>query len=535
MASTASGRDLNRTSPVEIVQGSGAVRRYALRRFGCATGRRGPGVAEVDELEEAAHGEEEGEERVHTSGFRSTRLIRELLEAEARMPFDAGATSRIERLLDVFCDHLPIGAIALVDPAGERARGVRGHQRAVMAALLDGDPEGERLRALARAGRKADFAAHAGIGSDAGDWPAGFALVALRDGREIRGLLAIDGGDNGPGETLLRSLAPAFHLLAILLRPTSPPVYAGQAPSAVRYSPDPSPGAGVGANGGVSGIHADRTSDEGPGERSGSASSSADNDLASEGAPEAPFTAPWRSGPCTHLWTLDEDPSARRRLEPIAQAHGANFCQGSPAPSGPRPLLLVDLFAECADRAVTLALADERIGTLVYACDDETGRGFELGPIGWIDPALDPLGLLSCIEEPSMGAGGVLIVSPLLRELGMLRTALVGAGVTSSFACDGRQAVELLEIVGRPSAILIDFDLADGEALSLACRLRRDPKTRSLRIFFLLRGRIDIAGLRSHARRADYASPYGWPDVDRLVGAALSSWNAVQPASRTVD
>ena len=488
-------------------------------------------------MEEAAPGEEEGEERVHTSGFRSTRLIRELLEAEARMPFDAGATSRIERLLDVFCDHLPIGAIALIDPSGERAHGVRGPQRVAMAALLDGDQEGERLRALACAGRKDDFAAHAGIGSDAGDWPAGFALVALRDGREIRGLLAIDGGGNGRGETLLRSLAPAFHLLAILMRPTPPPVYASEVPSAVPYSLDPSPGAGVGANGGVSGIRAGRTSDEEPGEKSGSASLSAADDPAPEGAPEAPLaaSAPWGSGPCTHLWTLDEDPSARRRLEPIAQTHGADFWQGSPAPSGPRPLLLVDLFAECADRAVTLALADERIGTLVYARDDETGRGFELGPIGWIDPALDPVGLLSCIEEPSMGAGGALIVSPLLRELGRLRTALVGAGVTSSFACDARQAMELLEIVGRPSAILIDFDLADGEALSLACRLRRDPKTRSLRIFFLLRGRIDIADLRSHARRADYASPYGLPDVDRLVGAALSSWNAVHPASRTID
>jgi hypothetical protein len=291
MASTASGRDLNRTSPEEIAQGSGAVRRYAICRFGCATGRRGPGVAEVDELEEAAHAEEEGEEGVRTRGFRSTRLIRELLEAEARMPFDAGGTSRIERLLDVFCDHLPIGAIALIDPSGERAHGVRGPHRVAMAALLDGDREGERLRALASAGRSDDLAAHVGIGSDAGDWPAGFALVALRDGREMRGLLVIEGGGNGRGETLFRSLAPAFHLLAILLRPTSP-TCDSEASSPVPYSPDPSPGAGVCANGAMSGIRADRASDERPDEKSGSASSSAAADPSAEGAPEAPLAAP---------------------------------------------------------------------------------------------------------------------------------------------------------------------------------------------------------------------------------------------------
>jgi CheY-like chemotaxis protein len=183
----------------------------------------------------------------------------------------------------------------------------------------------------------------------------------------------------------------------------------------------------------------------------------------------------------------------------------------------------MNLFEPSLAHAIELTQGGGEVDSLVYAADPESGQGFELGAVGWVGRPLDPAAALRRIQAcVPRRLGGIVIVSAQLRELAGLRQALAEVDAAGSVACDARQAADLLEIVRRPDAVLIDLALEGGQGLALARQLRANPETGDVPLLFLLPERIDCETLRADAERARLLVPYGSEDARRLVNGALA-------------
>ena len=94
---------------------------------------------------------------------------------------------------------------------------------------------------------------------------------------------------------------------------------------------------------------------------------------------------------------------------------------------------------------------------------------FEIGAARCLQRPVDPKAILAQIQSyVAKKLTGVVLVSAHLRELSGVRAALSEVDAAGSVACDARQALDLLEIVRRPDAVLIDLSLEGGQGLALA-------------------------------------------------------------------
>jgi len=261
------------------------------------------------------------------------------------------------------------------------------------------------------------------------------------------------------------------------------------------------------------------------------ASASGDGSTEDDGAasePEVVLDVPAESdagaGASLALWLLDADPRAHAWASELAERSGATYWTGDgEPPRSRRRLLAMNLFDPCVERAFELAGEDAALDAVVYAADPESGTGFELGAVDWLRRPLEPESILSRIQKRvGRRLGGIIIVSAQLRELAGLRQALAEADAAGSVACDARQAADLLEIVRRPDAVLIDLALEGGQGFALARQLRRQPETCDVPLLFLLPERIDAEIVRAAAERARVLEPYGFEDARRLVNGALA-------------
>ncbi len=227
-------------------------------------------------------------------------------------------------------------------------------------------------------------------------------------------------------------------------------------------------------------------------------------------------------GPALGIWHLDTDPTSRAWASELAERSGAVFWTGEgEPPHAAKSMLVINLFDESVGR--TADLAENDIDSLVYATDGETGQGFEIGRVGWVRRPLDPAVALERIQSRvPRRLGGIVIVSAQLRELAGLRQALADVDAAGSVACDSRQATDLLEIVRRPDAVLIDLSLEGGQGLAVARQLRTTPETSDVPLLFLLPETLQAETLRADAERGGVLGPYGSEDARRLLNGALA-------------
>lgn len=224
------------------------------------------------------------------------------------------------------------------------------------------------------------------------------------------------------------------------------------------------------------------------------------------------------------LWHLDQDPAARAFAGELAERAGAVLWtgEGDPPPAA-KNMMVVNLFDPGLSRAFELQGRD--VECLAYAYDGESGQGFELGAVGWVRRPLDPADTLERIRaRVPRRLGGIVIVSAQLRELAGLRQALAEVDAAGSVACDARQATDLLEIVRRPDAVLIDLTLEGGQGLALARQLRTTPETSDVPLLFLLPESLEGQTLKADAERSGVLGPYGAEEARRLLNGALAQY-----------
>jgi CheY-like chemotaxis protein len=225
------------------------------------------------------------------------------------------------------------------------------------------------------------------------------------------------------------------------------------------------------------------------------------------------------------LWHVESGKEIRQAAQEIADAHGVPLWRGEgERPAARAEVLVANLLDPtlAADPAVLLP-ADARTLWL-YGWDQETSLGFEIGAACCLARPVDPAAILAQMQTfIGKKITGVVLVSAQLRELAGVRAALSEIDAAGSVACDARQALDLLEIVRQPDALLIDLSLDGGQGLALAHQLRRTPATSDLPILFLLPPACDLSALRAGADRSGILGPYGHAEVRRLVTGALAS------------
>lgn len=222
---------------------------------------------------------------------------------------------------------------------------------------------------------------------------------------------------------------------------------------------------------------------------------------------------------------VDSRASAQERARAAASDVGAAFWSGdgAPPPSGSAIVtvnLLDDALVRLVDAPAEVWSASRWI---VYGAVADADLGFELGSCALIRRPIDPHQALEQIRaKAGVKVNGILLVSAQLREVAGLRQALQEVDAASSVACDTRQALDLLEIIRRPDAIVIDLALPQGQGLGLAAQLRRQPETASLPLLLLLPNAVDPARLAAEAEKAQLLGPFVDEDVHHLVRATLA-------------
>ncbi|HEY8517350.1 MAG TPA: GAF domain-containing protein [Candidatus Binatia bacterium] len=221
---------------------------------------------------------------------------------------------------------------------------------------------------------------------------------------------------------------------------------------------------------------------------------------------------------------VDSNANARELVRDTAEASGAAYWSGEgDVPSATTSIAAVNLL----DASLGVALQnDSELWSahrwIVYGTTD-AGTGFELG---WCSLLRRPIDPKRCVEQMQRAVGrklgGIVFVSAQLRELAPLRQAVQEIDAAGSVACDTRQALDLLEIVRRPDAIVIDLALPHGQGLGLAAQLRREPETSNLPLLLLLPAQLDHERLREDAERAQLLGPFTDEDVRRIVRAVLA-------------
>jgi CheY-like chemotaxis protein len=224
------------------------------------------------------------------------------------------------------------------------------------------------------------------------------------------------------------------------------------------------------------------------------------------------------------LLAIEGDAEVRSGILAAADRVAATAWVGDGELPGGRGLLAANLFDPMLVRVPELLTGGKAESDgLAYGRDPESGLGFEIGAVSWLPRPFDTAAAAARVRRMVAGkTGGIVIISRQLRELAPLRDALSANGVSSSVACDARQAVDLLEIVRCPDALLIDLALDGGQGLTVAVHCRSESATRDVPLFLLLEENPDPARLLAAARRTTALTPFGAHEVARMITASFA-------------
>lgn len=222
------------------------------------------------------------------------------------------------------------------------------------------------------------------------------------------------------------------------------------------------------------------------------------------------------------LWHLEAEAEMLERVAEFgANAGVAVFHGAGEAPLATTTLVAANLFAPEVGRVrEAVSAVGGGVQGVAYAVHE--GSGFALGAVGWMTRPIDPPRALAFLSEAESETARILLVSGQLRELAPLRDALAEAKAAAAVACDAKQALDLLEIVHQPDAIMIDLQLEGGQGLGLASQLRSQPSTEEIPLFLLLPEEPDPTRFLADAAEASLLGPYGADDLDLLVRGAFA-------------
>jgi len=204
-------------------------------------------------------------------------------------------------------------------------------------------------------------------------------------------------------------------------------------------------------------------------------------------------------------------------LAEFAEAHDMEMVslETGTAPVG-RRLVLANLLVDDPDEiSALIGESREEDRLLGYIADG--GHGAPLGEIDWLSAHLTAEEALERLGRDRGLPRHTLLVSERLREMAGLREALTNAGSAVAMACDARQALDLLEIVQKPDAAILDVAVESAAALALAARLVQENAGGSFQLFFLASDSGHKGALSPDPAFAEVLRPFEISDVQRLI------------------
>ncbi|HYC23614.1 MAG TPA: hypothetical protein VEI94_12955 [Candidatus Bathyarchaeia archaeon] len=223
---------------------------------------------------------------------------------------------------------------------------------------------------------------------------------------------------------------------------------------------------------------------------------------------------------------VDSDPAMHALMSGVATGAGASFWAGQgDAPQAVASLLVINLFADrLGDAAEVAATVSGGVRTVAYCSDPERGSSLMIGPAEILRRPIDPLRAVEQLRRSVPGKlERVVIVSSQLRELSALRERLSAGGTSSSVACDVRQAIEVLDIIKRPDAFVIDLALEGGGGLLLTEHLRSRPDMERVPVALLLPAEIDPHRMRLEAPSIGRETAEVLVELRRLVASTAAA------------
>ncbi len=223
------------------------------------------------------------------------------------------------------------------------------------------------------------------------------------------------------------------------------------------------------------------------------------------------------------LVLVEQSGALRERAARFAGDRGLELWQDEePLPPGAEALLIVNLFdRDLAPTLARVAGGHRSHRAFAYVHDPEADVGCVLGLVDCLARPVQ-----SEAAERALAAAGAtrgasaLVVSSQMRELAGVREALVRLDTAGSVAFDARQAVDLLDIIRRPSVLVVDLAPDPPRGLALVLELRRDERVASTPMVLLLPEHFDPDRLRREALRGGLLAPAASAAIERLMDVA---------------
>ncbi len=144
--------------------------------------------------------------------------------------------------------------------------------------------------------------------------------------------------------------------------------------------------------------------------------------------------------------------------------------------------------------------------------------GCVLGAVRFLERPLRPDAAAAALVRVGAGRGGsALLVSSQIRDLAVVREALLHSDSAASVAFDARQAVDLLDIIRRPNVLVLDLASDPTRGLGLALELRQDSRVAATPMVLLLPENFDSDRLRREALRGGLLAPDAASRIERLI------------------
>jgi len=237
--------------------------------------------------------------------------------------------------------------------------------------------------------------------------------------------------------------------------------------------------------------------------------------LESESAPEVEVTAG-----SAEPWVLCGAAGSSEMFDELAEFAGAHnlemvSLETDTAPEG-RRLVLANLLVDDPDEIIA-SIGESREGDRMIGYIADGGQGAPLGEIDWLSAHLTTEDAMERLGRDRGLPRHTLLVSERLREMAGLREALTNAGSAVAMACDARQALDLLEIVQKPDAAILDVAVESTAALALGARLVQENAGGSFQLFFLAPDSGHKAALSPDPAFAEVFRPFGIIDLQRLI------------------
>ena len=223
---------------------------------------------------------------------------------------------------------------------------------------------------------------------------------------------------------------------------------------------------------------------------------------------------------CAEPWVLCGAAGSSGMLDELTEFAGAHdleivSLETDTAPEG-RRLILANLLVDDPDE-ISALIGESRDEDRLLGYIADGGQGAPLGEIGWLSAHLTTEEALERLGRDHGLPRHTLLVSERLREMAGLREALTNAGSAVAMACDARQALDLLEIVQKPDAAILDVAVESAAALALGARLVQENAGGSFQLFFLASDSGHKAALSLDPAFAEVFRPFGVSDLQRLI------------------